>query len=78
MYCGGDCPNPPPISDKSYKVNGLRVLVQYLKMMNCANAALCLGVCAAPVSAVSHFLSVGDAVCRFFLNFVTYLSKNVK
>ena len=41
MYCGGDCPNPPPISDKSYKVNGLCVLVQYLKMMNCANAALC-------------------------------------
>lgn len=78
MYCGGDCPNPPPVSDKSCKVNGLCVLVQYLKMMNCANAALCWACVLLLFPLFRIFKATVMQFVVFFLNFVAYLNKNVK
>lgn len=78
MYYGGDCPNPPPVSDKKCKVNRLCFLVQYLKMMNYANATLCWACVMLLFPLFCIFKATVMQFVVFFLNFVTYLSKNVK
>lgn len=78
MYYGVDFSNPPPVSDKSCKVNRLCFFVQYLKMMNYTNTALCWMCVLLLFPLFRIFKATVMQFVVFFLNFVTYLSKNVK